>query len=608
MKYLITVITLINFVSCSVKHDDNSNKKSSIKELSINQDSDGDLISDLEEKEVGRSPKIANIPEIRVRFLQNYKITVNYLDLNSKKEGSFIIDTKIGGNSPDFKYRIGNLFLRDSSFKSAASIGKFSSHSHGEYFEHDLSWVKYPKLDEKFFQEKVLLHSKYFNEEQYEITNVRLELENSLKLKENTIFKQISNSELSFRFYNYETENYEIIHSQKIERNFISGVNEIVSVTIDNVNPKLISENFFKKGEFIISELSNYDIPTLKTNYKTLINSIKEKTIPVVLNTPLETSVNYVAAGNGIKFNQILETLYDKNFVIENEKLKSLNQFQSNLKDYTYLSEVKDQDKKGKWFVFTNRINKHFLDYEFKPNDVVSLSYILGRNLARQAEEKIFNYRDQIHSTGSYQTYALGNISPNSEVKFFLKPLLQTGETLKQTDTYIGNKDAKCYLSINDFKPMNQTFTFRKDLKEEISRIDLIVNNSNYRLVDLINDKKVKISWEKQGIALGIEDINKIHKIYPTDENFIAIRMHAYRKNHFDGVKLTKMSGRFKYYCPMNTVNFAGGNKLPISIESIKFNEWAAAVNWNVIKKGVRKDHVKMFSIAVTGIISNFYN
>lgn len=269
MKYLIAVITLINLVSCSVKQDDNTNKKTKgTQELNIDLDSDGDLISDLEEKEVGRNHKIA---DIRVRFLQNYKITVSYLDLNSKKEGLFVIDTKIGGNSPDFKYRIGNLFMRDSSFKSAASIGKFSSHSYGEYFEHDLSWVKYPELDEKFFQEKVLLYSKYFDEDRYEITNVKIELENSIKLKENTTFKEISNTELSFRFYNYETENYEIIHSQKIEKNFMAGVNEIISVVIDNVNPKLISENFFKKGEFIISELSNYDIPALKSDYKRIV-------------------------------------------------------------------------------------------------------------------------------------------------------------------------------------------------------------------------------------------------------------------------------------------------------------------------------------------------
>ncbi len=609
MKFLISILIITIITSCSVKQEEKTKNETRKNEsLSEEIDSDGDLISDIDEKGVGRNPKIANIPKIRIRFLQNYKISVFYTDLRTKKEGSFVIDTKIGGNSPHFKYRIGNLFLRDSSYKSAATIGKFSGHSHGEHFDHDLSWVKYPEIDEKFFQEKVLLYSKYFNEDFYEITNVKIQLENSIKLKENTSFNEVSDIELSFRFYNYETENYEIIHSQKLDKIFIAGVNEIVTVKVDNVNPKLISENFFKKGEFIISELTNYEIPSLKTDYKALLKSVKEKSIPVVLNTPLETNVSYIAINKGISFNKALLELFDKNYVIKNDQLESINQFKNNLKDYTYLSEVKNQGKKGKWFVFTNRLNKHFLDHEYQRGDVISLSYILGHELSSQTEESVFNYIKSLETTNRHQKYIFGNITPNSEIKFYIKPLKISGETLKQTDGKLGNKDAKCYISINDFRPLNKRFKFRKDLKEEISRIELLINGSNYKLIDLAKKKKIQISWEKLGIAIKISDINKIHKIYPTEENVIGLKLSAYRKNHFNGVKLTKMKGRFKYFCPRHIVRFAGENKLPVSVESSKFSEWAKAVNWKVIKRGERREHIKMFSVSVTGVVKNYYN
>jgi hypothetical protein len=479
--------------------------------------------------------------------------------------------------------------------------------------------VKYPDIDERFFQESVMKYSKFFDKNLYDISNIKVELENSVKLKGNSDYKEISNLELGFRFYNYETENYEIIHSEKVEKVIVSGVNEIVTVTLENVNPKLISENYFRRGEFIISELTNYEIPKLKSDYKTLMSSIKSKSVPVVFSTPLETEVKYIATDNGISFNMVVETIFGSEYIIENQKLIGINQFKNNLSDYTYLSELRDQDKKGSWFVFTNKLNKHYLEHEFTNKDVISLSYILGKDLASQAEEKVYSFKEQVESTDQFQTYMLGNINPNSEASFFLKPLKQTGETLKHEESHMTGGQCRgrgncvsypfrCDFSVNTFKSLNKNFSFRKDLKGEIERIHLLVNGDSYKLSDLIKEKKVRLSWEKTGIAINIKDLNAIKKISNTEENVLGLKFSGYRKNHFNGVKLTGMSGKGKYYCPRNIINLAGHNKIPLSVDSLKFSEWAASVNWNKVIKGTTRTHVKKFSVGITSLISNFHN
>ena len=188
MKLFILLLITVNLVSCSVKSDGDAEQapERRVDTLSASNDSDGDLINDKEEGDIGRNPFIADLPSIRVRFLQNYKISVLYKDLATGDEGQFEIDTKVGANNPDFKYRVGNVFLRESSYRTAASIGKFSDHSWGDYREHDLTWVKYPDIDQRFFQENVMKYSKYFNEEKFDITNITVELENSIKLNSNT--------------------------------------------------------------------------------------------------------------------------------------------------------------------------------------------------------------------------------------------------------------------------------------------------------------------------------------------------------------------------------------------------------------------------------------
>ena len=82
-KCLLIVLSLV-LMSCSVKHDAPAVGTNLVKGITAglkvdpNADSDGDGVKDQDEINQGRNPFVAEIPELKVKFLQNYKIEVFY--------------------------------------------------------------------------------------------------------------------------------------------------------------------------------------------------------------------------------------------------------------------------------------------------------------------------------------------------------------------------------------------------------------------------------------------------------------------------------------------------------------------------------------------------
>jgi len=634
MKLLFSICVLLALASCGFKSSEEEGPQPSagptsntngttipVKPIEVkDQDSDGDLMLDKNEVALGRNPLVANIPNVRVRFLQNYKIAVRYKALVDGKEGEFVIDTKVHQDEPDFKYRVGEVFIRNESFKNAANVGKFSTHTWGEIQEHDLSWVSYPEVDARFYSDKVLRYKQYFNPEKYEITGITVALENSVQLKGNEGFKNVKNLTLNFYYYDYEKESFELIKAKKVERHFNAGVNETFEVALENVPVNLITENYFKRGEFIISELGDFEIPEMETTYKTLMASVQAKSVPVIYNTPLESSVSYVGVnGKEASFAEILNVLFGTTAVIEQDKLKKINQFESNLPDFTYLTELKALDKRGKWFVFTNKLNQHYLDYKFSPKDILSLSYITGNLLASQDAEKIFSYRDAAHSQVGAKIYPLGNILPNSTIHIQMEPKRAWGEIKRHWTDSISSpggscgrncisREFTCWHEFNLFEPIDTNFIFLKDYDGELGRIKLLVNQDEFALKELVDAKKVEAHWLGEKLHLIIPEISKIKPINEFDETLLSLKLTSFQETTFNGVKLANWAGRDWGYCIPGTVNMAGAQGWPLSVESREFGGWAGNVNWSQIKRGDPKTYKRDFSIGVSGIITNMFN
>ncbi|MBI2522479.1 MAG: hypothetical protein HYV97_18810 [Bdellovibrio sp.] len=628
MKFLIFCFVML-LVSCSFKSKTDAQPESAgdgqhevlEAKLNPNADSDGDFVKNVDELSSGRSPMVANMPELSIHFLQNYKITADAKSVSSGEIKKIVIDTKIGRNNPNFKYRVGELFVSSHAQRVAASVSRFSSHSTGEIEAHDLSWVKYPDVDPAFYSQQVLWYKKYFDSPDFEIENIKITLENTVKLKGNEHYKTVKNLKLNFYFYNYETQNYEVIGAKVVTRHFEAGVVETFEVELDNVPAQLIEDNYFKKGEFIISEVADYEIPELNSTYETLVRSVKSKCLPVIVTTPLSTSTSYVSVDGGPKsstFSHLLSHLYDKGVKIENDKLEKINEFENNLPNFTYLKEVAALDKVGKWFVLTRPMKENYLDHQFTQADVIVLSYVTGQSLASQSVEKIYSYEENLSTLDTFTLTPLGAVSENSIIEFQLAPIKKIGEDLGSfQDAWVSaggscgqncvRSEFDCRISINLFKPIEPGFSLSPELPE-FKRMFLIVDQQEFSLYQLWKDKQIEIQNLHSSIHIKIPDINKIKEIAPTDEANLSFKITAFKDTVFHGVKLNSFTGRNRADCLPLLTNFAGPRGFPISVESAEFEGWRGGVNWNAIKLGENKTYFQGMEVAVTSVINNFYN
>lgn len=633
-KILIVICCGLALASCSLKSGGDSGgglASKSISELKLdpNADSDGDGVKDVDEVAQGRNPFVAELPDLKVRFLQNYKIEVTYHQKDAdpiKDQKSFVIDTVVKDTNPDFKFRVGNVFARNHALKTAASFGRFSSHTQGVFEEHDLSWISYPEIDPKFFHAEAIKYRDIFNDQNV-IDDIKITLSNQARLNESAFFKDVKNLKLNFYFLNHETENYEVLTSTNIDRHFQSGVYETFDVVIDHAPVGLLKESFFKRGEFIISEVDDYEIPALTTNYKTLLASVKAKSVPVLYETPLEEKIFYVATNNGISFQAILKAAFDKNYQVKEDALLKIGQFENNLSDFTHLKEVKDKDKLGKWFVMTNEFKENYLDHLYNPSDRVVLSYIVGTDLASQKQEDIYSYSNSLTSNKSESVLPLGNVSANSSVSVQIKPIHKFGLKVENEKIHWVTPDScgkncfpkpmVCDWDVNKVSSYDEGFALTSDLMGEGEKLSLIINGDEFKISDLIKEKKLVLYMVDQNVHLDIKDINTIKVLKPFEESNLSLKVKAYIGNDFFGVKLVGVAGDWRGFggCPFNTPQVAESRKTTVSNDSREIAEikgWAEGARsrgWPYpLSYSDSGRYYQEIAIGVSSSIENYYN
>lgn len=633
LNAILAGLTMLFLGACSFKGEEGppavtGNREVSEIKIQENGDSDGDMMNDADEVSKGRNPFVADLPELKVRFLQNYRIDVAYHKKGETTIKLFTLDTKVQDTDPDFKYRVGKVVARKEAFKSAASFGRFSSHTTGKTEERDYTWVSYPEIDPKLFNQKAMEFRDILDGDNV-IDNISIRLSNQAQLVESPFFPDIKDLKLNFYYLNHETENYDVIKSVVVDRHFQGGVYETFEVLIENAPLNLLKDSFFKRGEFIISEVADYYIPAANMSYKYLIDGVRGTTLPVLLETPLEEKLYYVSTWpDGIQFQNILKVVFDRNYKVESDQLMKIGQFDNNLPSYTHLKEVKDKDKLGKWFVMTNDIRKHYLDQIYTGMDRIVIAYITGTELASQKNEEVYSYQKTVHPNKSETIVPLGNITPNSKVDFQLRPLVRYGRDLtKLTEVFdrAGGSCGKnciqhpihCKWEVNKYNDYNEGFKFAPDLSGEAEKLDLVVNGDAFPLKNLLKEKKIFISQTSTGTHFTINDINLIKELRDVDENLLALRVRSFSGNDFFGVKLTEMGGIWNGVggCPFNTPAVAEKFQTQISKETREINEVAWLINdlanrgygykFQLIDSG---PYYQEISFGLSSRIENLYN
>ena len=526
-----------------------------------NADSDGDGVSDLLEIERGSDPLVADVPVLDSNFFQNFSINVAYNKVNDAAPLTLAISTKIKDTDPSFKYRVGKLFGVDNSLYYAAKEGRFSGHAYGIIKNEDFSWVKYPTLDPLMLHSDIIKYRPILDGED-PITNLKFEnyfvkisLDSTVKLS-GVRFKEIKDLSVNFYYHDFEKDSYVLVKNILISRSFQRNINEKFSVEIENIPVAFLRDSYLKHGEFLISEIDNYFIPELGIDYKTLMASVKAKTVPVLLTNPSEDTIYYVAtSGSGISFLEILNRVFVKNFEVENNVLKRIGQYENNLGNFEHLIDVKDKDKLGAWFVLTNKFKDHFMDHLYLANDHLTLSYITGKNLATQPESVLASYNPRFATKISNEAMApLGIVSPNSKIEIQIKGLNRFGHEVIATPysgsyhlggggNSTGPLDYSCAWVGNKRIEFSRDFDLTINYNEEWEKIFLVINEERFKLSTLIADKKVVVSNLNFSFQISIDDISKIKAIKQADENKLSLVMVPFLEKKHQGLKLISQGG-----------------------------------------------------------------
>ena len=640
LKEILVMASLCLFQACSFKSNEKGDgsgggyptEGTTNLEINPNGDSDGDGDGKKDADEVGRgsNPFVADLPEIKTKFLQNYKIEVFYHVKGSdpeKDQKTYTINTNVKATNSDFKFRVGNVFAREHALKTASSLARFPNHSKGEILERDFTWVKYPDIDPRFFHSETLKNQEVFNENNI-IDNVKITLTNQVKLNENPFYKEVKDLKLNFYFYNHETENYELLKTTVTDRHFQAGIFETFDSVIENAPVNLIKDSFLKRGEFIISEVDDYEIPALSTNYKTLLASIKAKTVPVLYESPLEEKYFYVATGDkGIRFQDILKTVFDRNYEVKEDSLTKIKEFQNNLPEFTYLSEVADKDKLGRWFVMTNEFKEHYLDRNYTPQDRIVLSYNLGSELAVQENEHFFSLEKDFTSNKDEIILPLGTANSRSDVQIQLKPINRFGTKITnekvrwETPSSCGKncfpKHMVCHWDINSYQNYDEAFIFSNDLSGEGEKLYLVIEGDEFKISDLLKSKKLQIHKVGNNTHIEIKNLSAIKELKPFDEVRLSLKVKAFKDNTFFGVKLVGVEGDWRGMggCPFNTPQAAQTRNTQISKDTMELGEITWLIN-DLARRGYAykfelKDSGEYFQeikMSVSGSVTNYYN
>lgn len=633
MKYLLTIVVFALFVSCGFspsKEDQNSGSK---KTEALNHeveklDSDGDFVTDKEEIERGRNAFVADVPKVKVNFLQNYNIQISYND-----NSLFEIDTLTAKDDPEFKYRIGALFLKENSLNNAAKLGRFSGVTWGHIKQEDYSWVKYPDIDEKYYFSKKAEFEEF---KEKEIVESKITLENSLKLMESPYFKSIEDLELNFYYYSYEKEAYIPLHTQKIDQVFQGGVRENFEVVISNPPQELITDSYMRHGKFIISEIKDFYIPDYKITYREFLASVKAKTVPVYKTTPYENGLNYVAVPDkGDSFINILSKLYFEKFEINDEMLVRLEQFSNKLPSFKYLYELKNEDKSGQWFVMTNALKQHYLKHKFTNQDSITLSYIMGSELANREDEIIPSFRRNVFSGSTEKMLPLGNISRNSKVSLSIYlesikgvKLLATNEHFSFSPRCRGNCSGanwsvRASFSNNRFKDFDSEWNIT-NYEEALPAFNFYINNTKISTADLIKDNILSVTLKNDSygnyLFFEFSNLHRIDVILSGQENTAFLEILPLSVGYAgEGLEVKDIGGRNidkNFHAGLICLQEADKRKIPLAVTSWGFNKWQNKVSWGVKnpktgfvpKKGQKRKYYNGVVVDVVSKVTNFYN
>jgi len=174
-----------------------------------------------------------------------------------------------------------------------------------------------------------------------------------------------------------------------------------------------------------------------------------------------------------------------------------------------------------------------------------------------------------------------------------------------------------CNWDINKYTNYDEALTLTTDLNGEAEKLFLIIDGEEFKLTDLLKDKKIQLYKVGNNTHLEIKNLTKIKEIKPFDEVNLSLKLKAFKGNTFFGVKLTGVEGDWRGMggCPFNTPQVAQTRNTQISKDTMEVGEISWLINdlanrgygykFKLIDSG---DYFQEIRLGVSSTVKNYYN
>ena len=586
---------ILLLISCAVKHQDKSDDF----------DSDGDLVNDQEELNLGRGPLIADIPTFKLDFISGYQVAIGYREQNKSKK--IFLTSHYYIEKANFSSPIGPLAIRHDAIEKISKMRSFKAHHSNQFPFYSLNNTIYSGLNPRVLLEEVKSLNTVLKQDVYSIS---IQIENRMMLEEDGIYQSIKNPTIVFSYYDHKKGHYINLESKKIKKDFYAGENKPFSVFFKNVPSNLIFDNYIKRGDFIIAKLVDFEIPELKTTYQELLRNIQKETIPVVYSTPLQHKTYYVSLEmKKKKLSEILKNLFEGQVYIEEGKITQIGELENDLDESL---QTDDRIDRGQWFVLTTPIEGNYLNFKYSSNDAIGLFYITQKELSHQRKRYHSAFKFISSDPTQVKSIPLGNIGARSEVFIKLEAVQSWGEVPIVTEHIINSNfynlvkkkyaaNLRCEIEKITFAPYRNWYSsIQKDI---LSYLFLAIEDSQYNIKELVEEGKISLFNENAGLYLHIKDVSNIHNISEGEDLQAFIDVSS--------ISITVPQGAYIKYINKGKdlgvlcINEALNLNLPISISSMNFESWESSFSDRAIED---KTYHQNISLNISVIAISYYD
>jgi len=531
-------------ISCSYKGETQGEHKSELQSDEPHLlDSDGDLDPDFVEKNNGTDPFMANIPIFKGEYFQELKIITHLHHPKTNQSETVSLQVKknvVSENGTPFEERDyltrGTQYLVEKNALLAKRSNYNSHHFTGNISSDDIGYYAPPRLNDL----KVFPFSQRVND-----LSKRYELEEMEFFISNLVFFEFSRgitfTDLVFDLYWFDNskEEFKLIDSDYPSGTYSFNSNHLIPLRFNTKNNELIRKIATTGGRFIYLKLRDFKVSETGLSYKSLLEKVLEKTVPLLYFDGEKEDVFYVGKNSTpLDLTTILDSVFREDYLVSGSRVARIkrNHEKNELMRDPFGEALVENYK---FQILTNEILNTPFSFNFLPGDFITLSYLsnsspfglvptyFGTRISSERKESIKTIKILKSQVEDFRI----NLRPY-EVRF---PKITIDPLLPCPDS--SNREICWKYSYEDIA--------RKGVQglPITGIINLKINNIEFYLDDLINSKDA-IFRIKNSEVIEIKLKDTILTKIPESENLsITISTIPRKKLVCEGIKICESSG-----------------------------------------------------------------